>query len=73
MRSLFAFGGKLGFIGELAQTLRDCFVHLFKGGAPRAVARSRARSPCIRPFLLLAFLWACFGKEKRLKSFGIKG
>ena len=44
--------------------LGDCFVHFFKSGA-RRVGESA--------FLLLAFLSAYSAKEKRLKSFGIKG
>ena len=48
----------------------DCFVHFFKSGALRVAALA---AQAIRPFLLLAFLWASFSKEKRLKSFAIKG
>ena len=40
-----------------------------KARAPRAVAPARRER--IRPFLLLAFLWAYFGKEKRLNGFAI--
>ena len=38
---LLFFVDKLGFIGELALALRDCFVHLFKGGARAALAQKR--------------------------------
>ena len=63
---------KLGFISVFALASRDCFVHLFKGGAPRTVARVKGRVALATAFLLLAFLCAYFVKEKRLNPFGIK-
>ena len=55
-----------------ALTFRDCFVHLFKGGAPRTVARVRGAQPCIRRFFCQLFFAALFAKEKRLNGFAIK-
>jgi hypothetical protein len=40
----------------------DCFVHLFKGGAPRTVAPRRAGAPGISFWEV--FLCASYGKEK---------
>ena len=55
-----------------ALTFCDCFVHLFKGGAPRVVARVRGAQPCIRRFFCQLFFEALFAKEKRLNGFAIK-
>ena len=50
-----------------ALTFSDCFASAFsKADARAALAQKTA-------FLLLAFLWAFFSKEKRLKIFAIKG
>ena len=61
---LMMLGVKLGFIGMFALIFRDCFAPLFQKRKPSGLSDNR-------PFLLIAFLWAYFGKEKRLKSFGV--
>ena len=43
----------------------DCFAPLFQKRKPSGLSDNR-------PFLLIAFLWAYFGKEKRLNGFAIK-
>ena len=48
-----------------ALTFRDCFAPLFQKRKPSGLSEKTA-------FLLLAFLCAYFGKEKRLNSFAIK-
>jgi hypothetical protein len=48
-----------------ALALRDCFAPLFQKRKPSGLSEKTA-------FLLLAFLCASYGKEKRLKSLGIK-
>ena len=45
----------------------DCFVHLFKGGAPRAVAPRRAGAPGI--FFLQSFFFCAYcGKRKSVNG-----
>ena len=56
-----------GCLHVVSTVSSDCFVHLFKGGSPRVVARSRARSSC-SAFLFHSFSLRLFRQRKAAKQ-----